>query len=73
MCNRMKTLLIIVSAITLLLFTSCEKDEMDKGIGGGSGGKQESLSYSKSKNIPTDLNKADDTLNSNIQVNDEKN
>lgn len=68
----MKTLLIIVSAITLLLFTSCEKDEMGPG-GTGGGGKEESMKYSKSENIPTDLNKADDTLNGNMQVNDEKN
>lgn len=32
----MKTLLIAISSIFLLLFTSCEKDEMgDGGLGGG--------------------------------------
>lgn len=35
----MKTLLIAISTIILLLFTSCEKDEM--GIGEGAGGGKE--------------------------------
>lgn len=44
----MKTLLIAISTIFLLLFTSCEKEEMDKGLTGGGGGMENSITYSDS-------------------------
>lgn len=55
----MKTLLIIISTLTLLLFTSCEKDEMDKGGFGGGGGMENSL---KSEEDSTFIVPENDTI-----------
>lgn len=49
----MKTLLIAISAIFLLLFTSCEKEEMTIG-GTGGGGMQDANTISKSSSTPID-------------------
>lgn len=45
----MKTLLITISTITLLLFTSCE-DEMGRG-GTGGGGMQDAVSMERSASV----------------------
>lgn len=48
----MKTLLIVISTLTLLLFTSCEKDEMGIGEGAG-GGMQDTNTIVRSTSSPS--------------------
>ena len=50
----MKTLLFAIACTTLLL-TSCEKDDMDKGLTGG-GGKEDANTITKSTTKPTPEN-----------------
>ncbi|QIK54258.1 hypothetical protein G7051_07865 [Dysgonomonas sp. HDW5B] len=62
----MKTLLFIISCITLLSLTSCEKDDMDR-TGTGGGGKEDANTITKSatNTTPKDNEKtflADTTL-----------
>lgn len=49
----MKTLLFIISCITLLSLTSCEKDDMDRTGTGGGGGMQDANTITKSSTDPT--------------------
>ncbi|MBD8347035.1 MULTISPECIES: hypothetical protein [unclassified Dysgonomonas] len=56
---KIKTLLIAISC-TIFLFTSCEKDEMGKGITDG-GGKADSISS---------LNSGNKTIDNNAKEND---
>lgn len=53
----MKTLLIAISTIFLLLFTSCEKEEM--GVGGSTGGGKEDAN-TITKSAPDQIPKVDE-------------
>lgn len=66
---KTKFLLMAVSCIALLSFTSCEKEEMGVGGTGGGTGNDTSIGYSSyNSKIAVPRNLADTTNNSNFKL-----